>query len=417
MKRSVASDRGSASKRFKLDRAESAFGTSLLGKNAKTVLTRTSTPDDLATAFKVYSDRDLTQYTEVEADWTVQKGAYRAFDSFDEGARELKVGQKLASKARMPTFYSERFLSVDTPGAKNLGTDQGPHTVAHALNELVLEAYSQQGKVRGIEARDALRKAFDDLIRPPDEVETLVAHLVPDYAHGTGDIARGARAGLDGYRQEHGLLMKYLGDADADALSSNLQVTQAFQRMSALMNLDPASTYGWHRPDRASDAELAGKGEGYALERLKTEIAQGKSDNAERRRVATLRVAKELRGWLLDLPDGIDDTHREAIEAIQQPRIRALLEGTGLHADAVIGHFGDGRFLAWVSAEKLMRDAQGKAQCLAAIKAQVAFNQVLGKDSVKIQLPTAFKPSKALQEEVTKDLEDNADAWAQILAS
>jgi hypothetical protein len=285
----------------------------------------------------------------------------------EAGPRFMVVGSTKADPPRMPTFYAERFTKILDPTKTNAGVPQGPHTVAHVLNEAILEQYTD-GK-KGASALLALQQAFTDLIRPPQVVEDLVHAVVPDFHEtSTGDkqeqeLRSGLRGAVEAYRQQYGLMIERLNKIDPAKLQDKSQISLARTEMSALLNMDPAGTYGWDQHKQfgktgSGAGNLAGKGEGPAMARL---VAAGEryrsAKNNQERTHEMLQMAKEFNGWLLDCPTTVNPAMRAAIDDIQTRRIQAYLSPLPGVAGQVKAEFGKPDFQAWVSAEKVMRDA------------------------------------------------------------
>ncbi|MEZ4712472.1 MAG: hypothetical protein R3A44_35115 [Caldilineaceae bacterium] len=272
-------------------------------------------------------------------------------EAHDGERRRTLINLKSGDLNRKPTFYSEVF---HTGGGKNDGKPQGPHTVAHAFNELMVEGLKESNKSK---EPDGIRAAFLALLRSSTEVEEFVKKIMPSYE--TDLTASGVRAAAELYQIEYGRMINKLNKvtaADTDDISA------LYTEISSLMNLDPASTYGWDQatPFSKASKELAGKGEAAGiswLQRAKGIYDVGTTSADEKAR-QTLQMARALTR-LLDLPSGLSGDFSAAVKELQDKRLKLFFNDDTLVKD-IRDLFDNQKFKDWIDADQRMWQISNK---------------------------------------------------------
>lgn len=201
---------------------------------------------------------------------------------------------------------------------------------------------------------NGIRDVFEKLLRSSEEVEDFIEKIKPGY--GTDPNAGGIRAAAELYRHEYGRMIYKLNKLTTSPRPDPKEIDRLYTELSSLLNLDPASTYGWTnaKPFGKASTELAGKGEGPGKNWL--EDAKYNYDHptvTNDKEAAKLKMARALTR-LLDLPTGLATGFNTAVEDLQERRLNLYFNNNKLVSD-IKALFGKPTFQAWVTEDEKMR--------------------------------------------------------------
>ncbi len=173
-------------------------------------------------------------------------------------------------RVRYPTCYTY----LKTPSHCKLSPDscQGPHTVAHAFLEFLVNNY-------------LWNELYEEQIMPypPATVEAIIRRELEgeESAEGGQTVDKNELTlRIDRFMQDYQTLYTYLDQANTDGLLSGDPDPSYREPLLKIMSMHPYGSYCWKPPQEATRTELKGKGEGAMVKALKKSYEHGQEINA-----------------------------------------------------------------------------------------------------------------------------------------